>query len=290
MSCVVCGLLLLRNSFLFRHGFTFKEENMKVVRKSFVAPVLAITALLIVFGSPARAALFGATFTGDLYKISTTDASVTFIGDTGLSNLGGMAFAPDGTLYGMTVSLANLWTIDPVTAATVFVGRLSNDPTAEGALTILPDGRAFGTILLNFSDLFAVNLWTGQATYVATISGGFHDINGLAWRSDGMLVGLDRVSSALLAIDPVTGESSVIAAVPEPGGTGGMTTIDGLTGFFAIGTSGTYSLYSIDFYTGAQSLIGTLDISNELGGLAQQDLRKIPASSPIILLLHLLTD
>jgi hypothetical protein len=204
--------------------------------------------------------------------------------------LGGLAFAPDGTLYGMTVSLANLWTIDPLSASTVYVGRLWNSPTVEGALTILPDGRAFGTSRLNLSDLFAVNLATGQATYVATISGGPNDINGLAWRSDGMLVGLDRVSSALLAIDPATGVSSVIAAVPEPGGTGGMTTTDGLTGFFAAGTSGIYSLYSIDFYTGAQSLIGTLDISNELGGLAQQDLRKFPVPLPGTLLLHLLTD
>jgi hypothetical protein len=114
---------------------------------------------------------------------------------------------------------------------------------------------------MNFNDgpaLFKINLDTAATTMVGIISGGGHDINGLAWRSDNMLVGLDRVTDSLLAINPSTAVSSVIATVSAPiGGTGGMATI-GDSGYFATGNfNGSNSLYSLNLNSGAHTLIGS---------------------------------
>src|SRR4029078_944010 len=112
---------------------------------------------------------------------------------------------------------------------------------------------------MNFNDgpaLFKINLDTAATTTVGIISGGGHDINGLAWRSDNMLVGLDRVTDSLLAINPSTAASSVIAAVSAPiGGVGGMAAIAD-SGHFPTGRfKGFNSLYSFTLNSGGHALI-----------------------------------
>ena len=203
---------------------------------------------------------------GGLYRVSTATASLSYIGNTGIEELGSLALAQNGLLYGATVGGdATLYKIDPSNAQVAVVGLLGLNVVFEGSLVITSDGTAYAT---NQGDeatakLFEIDLSTGVASSIGTISGGPHDINGMAWRSDGMLVGLDRVTNSLLEINPATAASSVIAAVtPTIGAVGGMVNLNG-TGYFATAGPGHSSypgsneLWSCDLFTGSHSLVGS---------------------------------
>jgi hypothetical protein len=63
--------------------------------------------------------------------------------------------------------------------------------------------------------LFTINLTTGAATDIAEIHGSSNfDVNGLLYRSDGMLVGVEDDSNSLVVIDPHTGDVTTLASLP----------------------------------------------------------------------------
>jgi len=242
-----------------------------------IAPtsISAIRAIIIAIFSLSAASnaaggqLYGIEYdTGNLYQISTANAALSLVGNTGASLLGSLEYRPaNGFLYGIGSDPLNtgngnglLYRINPANASTTLVGSIGPEHVFEGGLVIAPDGTAYATNM-NFNDnlaLFKINLDTAATTMVGIISGGGHDINGLAWRSDNMLVGLDRVTDSLLAINPSTAASSVIAAVSAPiGGVGGMAAI-GDSGYIATGNfNGSNSLFSFNLNSGAHTLIGS---------------------------------
>ena len=237
--------------------------NIQAIR----AIVVTIFSLAAVSNATA-AQLYGIEYdTGNLYRISTANAALTLVGNTGITNLGSLDYRPsDGLLYAIRNefvvdhSVGSLYRINPANAAATLVGSLGPEQVGEGSLVIAPNGTAYAA-QMGFSDnptLFKLNLDTAVPTTIGLITGGFHDINGLAWRSDNMLVGLDRVTDSLLAINPSTAVSSVIAAVSAPiGGVGGMAAI-GDSGYFATGNfNGSNSLYSFNLNSGAHALIGS---------------------------------
>jgi hypothetical protein len=250
-------------------------------------------ALVCLFGPLAFGGLLGVDRdSGILYSVSTVNASLTPVGNTGVASFAEIEFAPNGTLYGFTDSGAptpSLYKINPSSAAVSLIGPLNLPFVFEGGLAFAPNGSAFGTNADNSGnpELFSLNLATGAATVIATISGGDHDINGLAYRSDGKLIGLDRVSNSLLVIDPATGVSSVLAAVPTTvGGVGGMSVLGGIGYYNTSGPQGSFSgsnqLYSFDLFTGASTLVGSFapTISGTgISGLAAQ----VPEPSSVIL-------
>jgi hypothetical protein len=224
----------------------------------------------------ADAELFGIDRTnGDLYRISTSNADLSLVGNTGVPNLGSLEYRPgDGFLYGFTLgSSSTLYRIDPATANATAVGPLGIGLVFEGALQLAPNGIAYGANQGSSSSpvLFTVNLDTGVATTIGTISGGVHDINGLAWRSDGMLVGVDSTTNSLLAINPANAQSSTIAALsPTVGTRGGMAAV-GDSGYFSTAAiTGSDELYSVNLFTGAHALVGSLGFTSGagIGGLA----------------------
>jgi hypothetical protein len=239
--------------------------NIPVIR----AIVVAIFSLAAVTNS-ARGQLYGIEYdTGNLYRVSTANAALSLVGNTGVV-LGSLEYRPsNGFLYGIGFlnlsdsvnGVALLFRVNPANANTTLVGSITPQHVFEGGLVIAPDGTAYATNM-NFNTnpaLFKINLDTAATTTVGTISGGNHDINGLAWRSDNMLVGLDRVTNSLLAINPSTAASSVIAAVsPTVGGFGGMAAI-GDSGYFSTSGLGSSSnsLYSFNLNSGAHALIGS---------------------------------
>ncbi len=233
--------------------------------------------------------LFGYHYSGrDLYRVSETDASITLIGNTGLT-IGGMELYTDGFLYGITTgSSAALYQIDPSNAAATEIGPLGIGFVFEGALAISPEGVGYGTNNDSAGNprLFTIDIETGAATIVGTISDPPHDINGLAWRSDGMLVGLDGNQNVLLAIDPATAASSVIVDLePSAGNAGGMTVFDGM-GYFATGGSvvgGTNELYRFDLYTGEHTLVGGFP-SDVITGVGMSALAAVPEPGSLLLL------
>jgi len=253
-----------------------------------------LAALVLAFGSNAFAALWACDWGGDLYSVNTSNASLTYIGSTGLSSLGALEYAPDGTLYGFTSgSAAALYTIDPSNGNATLIGSLNNGFFFEGGLAF-GNGVAYGVNqdLNPTPHLFSIDLNTGQSTIIGQM-GTSHDINGLAWRGDGMLVGIDDNTSSLVTIDPVTASISTMASLGfSVGGIGGMT-VDGSTGinYFATGIEeniagvpGTNSLYSFDLYSGANTFIGNFGPNiNSLGisGLAGSP---VPEPGTMILL------
>jgi hypothetical protein len=208
--------------------------------------------------------------TGNLYQVSTTNASLTLIGNTGMPMPADLQFAPDGTLYSFTVGTnSTLYRIDPSTAHATSIGLLSLGTNVfEGGLAFSPDGTAYGCNIgtAAAAKLFKLNLITGQATIIGTIPGTSRDIDGLAWRSDGILVGLDRVSNALLAINPQTAAvlSNIVVLSPVVGAVGGLTA-SGNSGYFSTAGPngilgmfpGSNELYSFDLFTGVYTKIGS---------------------------------
>jgi hypothetical protein len=271
----------------------------------FWAAFLFVCLGLLAFSSNAQASMWACDWAGNLYTANTSNAALSFIGNTGVAQLGALEFGPNGKLYAISATSgpgSALYTIDPNTAASTFIGSLGFDNMLEGGLTFSPSGTAYavehyeGSAFIN--DLVTVDLNTGTASTVAPIGTSYHDINGLVWRSDGMLVGLiDDAAGALATIDPVTGAFSTISPLTfSVGAIGGMTT-DMSSGVNYFGTGivpgsdeffGTNSLYTFDAFSGASSYVGTfsggLDDINGISGLAWGQASTVPEPATMGLL------
>ena len=265
--------------------------------KRYAWRVAAITSCLGVMAeSAAGFELIGIHFdSGDLYTISTLDASLSPAGSLGVAGFGGLEMGPDGFLYGFTTGASpvpTLYRIDAVSYDVTPMGQIDLAFIFEGSLVFATDGTAYAVSNNGLSDtepqLFTVDLNTGQGAFVGIISGGSHDINGMVWRSDGMLVGIDRVTNALLTIDPSDATSTLIVELdPIVGIVGGMAAVGDTAYFSTAGPDvdtffGTNSLYEVDLFTGEYSLVGSFEgtISGTgISGLA------IPEPATILLLL-----
>lgn len=227
--------------------------------------MLRILVLLVCFGigaSAAHADLFGLDSDGNLYIISTVDASRTFVGATGIDGPGSLHFRPsDGDLYTFSLgSGATLYSVDPSNAASAAVGTgFGIGFVFEGGLTTAPSGTTYATNQGSSSTavLFTVNLDTGSAATVGALgsgSGDSRDIDGLLARSDGNLIGLDRVSNSLVVIDPTTPAiTSSFGAFPSTiGATGGL----GMEAGVAYAMTEDGDLYSFDMFAGTTTFIG----------------------------------
>lgn len=270
-----------------------------MVRSGFSLTALAFVLAAsgrITFAQPAGATLLGLHFdTGDIYGVSTADAATTFLGSTGIVGLGALEFGPDGALYGFVTSegltVGTMYRFDPVTYAPTSIGPMNIGEVFEGSLAFGPDGTLYGTNSSSDATptLFTVDLLTGAATAVGVISGGVHDINALTWRdSDGMLIGIDRVTNSVLAIDPTTAAASVLAPIDVAvGSVGGLAVFNGVA-YLATGgpggpVPGSNELRTLDLSTGATALVGSLfpNITGSgLGGLAA-----VPEPTTMLLLL-----
>src|SRR3954451_12390081 len=152
--------------------------NIPVVR----AIVVVIYSLAAVTNS-AHGQLYGIEYnTGNLDQISTANAALSLVGNTGASLLGSMEYRPaNGFLYGISSDPLNtgngnglLYRINPASASTTLVGSIGPEHVFEGGLVIAPDGTAYATNM-NFNDnpaLFKINLDTAATTMVGIISGG----------------------------------------------------------------------------------------------------------------------
>lgn len=236
---------------------------------------------------------------GDLYSVATDNATLSLIGDTGLSDLGALEYGGDGFLYGITAgSTSALYRIDPGDASATLVGALGMF-TYEGALAVAPDGTAYAVSggTTSHPYLLTIDLDTGIPTLVGEIaaaqeSAGRYDVNGLGWRSDGVLVGLDRYTNALVEIDPATAELTLIDDLPDPtvvGMLGGMA-LGADYGYFATSgpdshTPGSNGLYSFDPFTGQTTPIGTFNFGGRaLTGKGIGALAVVPEPATLMLL------
>lgn len=257
-------------------------------------PLPAIVALLAASGF-AHADLIGVNYsTGDVFSISTTDASATRVGHTA-SGLMGLDRDATGDLFaisdGITGSLARLdtstWALDPV-------GSLSAGFTFEGGLAISPSGEFFGASRLAGAGraIFQIDPLTGHMTQSVTLSRATLDLNALQFRPDGQLVAIDALANEFVSIDTTTGQVNAIATLltPSAGAVGALAIEDGVGYYVTAGTTsgaeGDNSLYRIDLFTGEQSLIGSLGAEAGAGfGIGALAGPAVPAPAGVLALL-----
>ena len=228
--------------------------------------------------------LLGITSQGsNLYDVSTSDGSLSLIGNTGVPSFGGLAYN-NGTLYGITQE--DLYTIDPTTALPTLIAPLGGiGYYFEGALAF----DASGTLWMagypyygSVSAIYTVDTGTGAVTFVTNVAGKV-DVNGIAFRSDGTLVGIDRATDTLFSIDLTTFAVTDIATF----GLGGIGSTSGLAamgdiGYMATGYQlGTNSLYEVDLLTGSTSLIGSFGFTTSGIGMAGLANTSAPVPEPV---------
>jgi len=111
----------------------------------------------------------------------------------------------------------DLQTIDTTTGALVDVGSTGQGTATRDIAYDATTGTTFGTAISgDMTDLFTVDTTTGAMTLVGTIQGIGEPsyVMGLAVDpSDGLMYGIEIVSSSLVAIDKSTGQGSVIGSL-----------------------------------------------------------------------------
>lgn len=266
-------LVLWEDRFLQIFSLRIREESMLFIRRYYLFILTAMMGSSIMLQPAAGFELFAVHFdSGDLYKVSTVDASLTLASHLGVSGIGGLEMGPDGYLYGFSTGESPnpmLFKIDTTSYEQTAIGPIGLDFIFEGSLAFSPDGTAYAVSNNGLSDtqpqLFTIDINTGQGFSVGILSGGSHDINGMVWRSDGLLVGIDRITNSLLAIDPVDATSTLIAELdPVLGIVGGMAALGDTAYFSTAGPDvdtffGTNSLYTIDLFSGESSLVGSFE-------------------------------
>ncbi len=233
---------------------------------------ITFACLLATLAGPTASAgvLYGIDFSGQLYQVSTTDALLTQVGNTGVNFAASLEFSPSGTLYTFNAGTPSLYTVDPATAAATLVGSFNQPFLFEGGMAFHPNGTVY---VANGGDalspqLLTLNVATGAAAVLGVMSGAPRDIQGLGVRSDGVLIGLDGASGNLVEIDPVSLTLTPIGT-GFGGALGGMA-LNGSTGYLISGTE----LYSFDAFTGVAQYIGATKVP--LSGLAMQPSTVIP--------------
>lgn len=225
-------------------------------------------ALLYATAGVSHADLIGINYsTGDVFSIRADDATTTLIGrtDTGIM---GVDRDQSGTLLTITDGLSgSLGILDESNWQIRDIGTLGAGFTFEGGLAVSGSGTIYGTTRLDGGSraIFQIDRTSGGVIQSIALSRANTDLNGLLYRSDGVMVAIDALAGDFVSIDPSTGRVTSISSLlsPTPGAVGGLALQDGLGYYVTAGTTsgsgGDNGLYSIDLFTGEQHFIGTLD-------------------------------
>jgi hypothetical protein len=167
-----------------------------------------------------------ATGDRDLYRINLATGQATLVGSTGFVDVEGLAFAPDGTLYGA---------VDfgvPSTAPTDFLVRINTSTGAATAVGQLSGLQGLGP--------------TGNLDY------------GLAFTCDGRLWLSSDTTRQLWEVNPATAQTRLVGALPAA--------ISGLAArgniLFGLSVEATPRLFRIDQETAAATVVGVLALAD----------------------------
>jgi hypothetical protein len=237
--------------------------------------LLAASCALAFFPALSEAVtLYASDLVGNIYSVNPSTGNANLLASTGLS-IGEIEIGPTGTMYALTNgSSSSLYTLDTATWDATLVGATGLGFLFEGGLAF-SNGTLYG--VNGGSSSAAQLLKIDPATGVASVVGdmGTGDINGLAARADGKLIGLDRESESIVEIDPsVPSFTGLDSDVSYDTDSGGMTLFGGTT-YAAVGlansTGISNALYTIDQMTGAETYLSQITYNGgnfELSGLA----------------------
>jgi hypothetical protein len=116
--------------------------------------------------------LFGIANNGSsLVTFDSTNGAVTTVASLEVPGLESIAYAPDGTLFGAAQS--GLYTIDPTTGASTFIGSFGDPYNLNLAQNIRfdSDGNLYLSNTGDNTDIYQVNTNTGSATFVGEVDG-----------------------------------------------------------------------------------------------------------------------
>jgi len=222
--------------------------------------------------------IFGATLYG-INSATGAQALITIDAATGASTAVGalthrysaIAFAPDGTLYGVSDSSYQLVILDPATGA--IVTELPNWGLGQHiqGLAVRPtDSVVFGINPSNIT-LYTVNTSSGQLTVVGSPFAVLAEIEGLAFNLDGsVLYGISFVDGCLYTIDQTTAVATVVGCGPANGPTG--LARDPVTGtLYAanyLGSGLGFELATVSEVDGSRTTVGPITVFNGVAGLS----------------------
>ena len=140
--------------------------------------------------------LYGATYTGELYKINLETGATTDIGNTGITTLSSLAINPlNGQLWGTPVGDA-IYKINKTNAQTTLVGNTGFSQTP--AIAFDAEGKLFGTSKLSqvtSSELLFIDTTNGVGTLIGPI--GFSAVSGLTIKGT-IVVDVNKKNNDLL--------------------------------------------------------------------------------------------
>jgi hypothetical protein len=116
--------------------------------------------------------LFGIANNGSsLVTFDKTDETVSTVASLDVPGLESIAYAPNGTLYGAAQN--GLYTIDPTTGASSFIGSFGNPYNLNLAQNIRfdSDGNLYLSNTGDNTDIYRVNTDSGNATFVGEVGG-----------------------------------------------------------------------------------------------------------------------
>ena len=225
---------------------------------------------------------------GRLWDIDLATGVKTNPRETGIPALGGLAFTPDGTLYGLSMSedfdfAQRLWRIEPATGNRTLVGRLGGW-AQEGDLAAQPGTGALFAVGVyvpggpSSNTLARIDRASGAASLVGPIlpeNAPDVDFSAMAFAPDGTLYVLNTGQGVagpdveqLLRVDAANGQ--VLSTITLTRDDGLPVSLGGVAGFafdastgvayIAEGENGiTDRLYRVVPATGVLSVVGTIE-------------------------------
>lgn len=209
---------------------------------------------------------------GTLGTVDTADGNVSIIGNLGVQ-MTDIAFDPNGNLYGVTFN--SLYLIDPLTAATTYIGEhgISNG----NALVFSNDGTLYGAGFSS-TELYTIDVGTAASSSLGDT--GFSSGGDLAFVGNSLY--LASTANALVSIDlgnigmsDVVGDFGVgsVFGIASPGD-GSMFGVGGNT-IFQVDLQTGMALNAIDF--SGQGLNGAFGQS-----FSSEAIIPVPAALPLM--------
>jgi hypothetical protein len=266
-----------------------------------IGKIVVLAFVVSSLGTIAGAAplIYGTAYSGPhsaatLYSISPANGAATAVGAIGFNQVGVLAFAPNGTLYGVGQNGAQKWVllkIDLISGAGTAVGPTGLE-TSFRDIAFRSDGTLFGFARplgqkSKAGLVYSINTSTGAGRLVGNVTGGFEDSAPVALSSENTLYTVNQRSLGTIAATnagPVTAlhyssafgsAQSQANAVKFDSSTGMLWALVGTSG----GAGGNY-VATIDVKTGTVAPVGQTTAAG-LRSLAIEPLVNGPPPAPL---------